>query len=323
MSAPGNLHIAGLNVWIDRQHQPPLHIVKDLELVVGKGERVGLVGESGCGKTTTIMAIMGLLPPSARVGGHVYLDGVDLLAHGEASVRPRRLTEVAMVFQAAMSSLNPVFTVERQLTEPLRRRLGKSRSDARRRMTELLDAVELPREVSGKYPHELSGGMRQRVVIAKALSCNPRFLLADEPTTSLDALVQRQIVDLLISLSRDFDLGLLLVSHDLALVADACHRAMVMYAGRPVETGAAGMLAADASHPYTQRLAAATPLLGRRGTLTSIPGSQPSPAEDSVGCAFAPRCEHVLPVCATNRPEAVDDGNAVACHLVNTAGSHR
>jgi oligopeptide/dipeptide ABC transporter ATP-binding protein len=317
MTAAQKLSCHDLNVWIDRPGGPPLHIVRDLNFTVRGGERVGLIGESGCGKTTTILAIMGLLPPTARVSGSIRLDGDDLLTGGEATIRPHRLLDVAMIFQAAMSSLNPVMTVGRQLADPLRRRLRYTRSQADARVLELLDSVDLSPDVRNMYPHELSGGMRQRVVIAKGLSCNPRFLLADEPTTSLDALVQRQIMELLTRLSAEFNLGLLLVSHDLAMVADFCTRAMVMYAGRVIETGPPAMLTSDAKHPYTRKLAAATPILRHRGKLQTIPGAQPSPADDADGCAFMPRCDRALAICRSSRPRDVHRGpDIVACHAV-------
>ncbi|HET6908568.1 MAG TPA: ABC transporter ATP-binding protein [Mycobacteriales bacterium] len=322
MTATQTLSIHDLNVWIDRPRGAALHIVRDLNFSVRNGERVGLVGESGCGKTTTIMAIMGLLPPTARVSGHIRLDGEDVLAGGETTIRPRRLVDIAMIFQAAMSSLNPVMTVGRQIADPLRRRLGYNRSQADARVLELLDAVDLSPDIRNMHPHELSGGMRQRVVIAKGLSCNPRFLLADEPTTSLDALVQRQITELLTRLSADFNLGVLLVSHDLAMVADFCTRAMVMYAGRIIETGPPAMLTSDAKHPYTRKLAAATPILGHGGKLETIPGAQPSPADHADGCAFMPRCDRAVSICRSERPREVRTGaDIVACHAVTVGAA--
>jgi peptide/nickel transport system ATP-binding protein len=258
------LELVDLNVWFDPRDQhggEPVHTVKDVSLAVAAGERVGLVGESGCGKTTTILAAMGLLPSSATVGGQVRIDGRDVIAHGEAGIREHRWTDVAMVFQGAMSAFNPVKTVGWQIREALEvHDVARGRAAAQR-TRELLDLVDLPAGTDGKYPHQLSGGMKQRAVIAMALACDPKVLLADEPTTALDVVVQDQVLRLLVRLSIDLGLALVLVTHDLGVVAQACTRAAVMRDGEIVEDGSVDDLYRRPKHPYTRALFEATPNL--------------------------------------------------------------
>ncbi len=255
--------IEDLNVWFEtgstKRRRREVHAVKGVSLQVRPGERLGLVGESGCGKTTTILAAMGLLPSSASVSGRILLDGDDMLAMGERSVRPHRWNDVAMVFQGAMNAFNPVKTVGWQIAEALRvhQTLAGRRVD--QRVGELLELVGIPADRARRYPHEFSGGMRQRAVIAMSLACNPKVLLADEPTTALDVIVQDQILTLLAGLARDLDLALVLVTHDLAVVAQTCDRAAVMLDGSIVEQGTVEQLYRSPAHEYTRRLFEATP----------------------------------------------------------------
>lgn len=252
-----------------------LHAVRGLSLVLDSGQRLGLVGESGCGKSTVLMAVMGLLPSTATVSGAILVDGDDILADGERSTRRHRWTDVAMVFQGTMNAFNPVRTIGSQVAEPLRVHRLAARSAARRRAQELLDMVGLP-SAGGRFAHQLSGGMRQRAALAMALSCRPRVLLADEPTTALDVLVQAQIMDLLVDLTAGERLALLLVSHDLELVSQVCERLAIMWAGGIVEMGDAGMLRRAPHHAYTARLLSAIGELGatdlRSRTTSTIGG---------------------------------------------------
>ncbi len=257
------LQLRDLNVWFDPRDGggEPLHTLKGIDLDLAPGERVGLVGESGCGKTTTILAAMGLLPASATVSGSVRIDGVDVIAHGEAGIRPHRWTDVAMVFQGAMSAFNPVRPVGWQIREALEAHGVATGKAATARVRELLHQVGLPEGTDAKFPHQLSGGQKQRAVIAMALSCEPKVLLADEPTTALDVVVQDQILRLLVRLSRDLDLALVLVTHDLGVVAQSCTRAAVMRHGEIVEQGDVNDLYRNPRHTYTRELFEATPNL--------------------------------------------------------------
>lgn len=257
------LRIQDLNVWFDPRdgHGEPAHTLRGIDLCVAPGERVGLVGESGCGKTTTILAAMGLLPPTATVSGSVLVGGTDVIANGEAGIRSHRWTDIAMVFQGAMSAFNPVRTVGWQIREALEVHKVASGAAAVARTRELLREVGLPEGSDARYPHQLSGGMKQRAVIAMALACEPRVLLADEPTTALDVVVQDQILRLLVRLSRELNLALVLVTHDLGVVAQACTRAAVMRDGEIVEDGEVDDLYRRPRHPYTRQLFEATPNL--------------------------------------------------------------
>jgi peptide/nickel transport system ATP-binding protein len=314
---PPLLQVEDLHVWFDLEEGGELHAVQGVGFSLKPGQRLGLVGESGCGKTTTALAIMGLLPPSASVAGRVLLDGVDILAGGDAAIRPHRWVDIAIVFQGAMNSLNPVQTIGAQIVEALElhgRATGKA---ARARTAELLESVGIPAGRAARYPHELSGGMRQRAAIAMALCCNPRVLIADEPTTALDVMVQAQILELLDGLSRDFELALVLVTHDLPVVAQLCNRCAVMYAGEIVERGPLETLYHEPGHPYTRMLFAASPDLGAHDEpVLSISGAPPRLDRRIEGCPFRPRCDSAFPAC-TVRPTLlpVGEGHDAACHL--------
>jgi peptide/nickel transport system ATP-binding protein len=316
------LQVEDLHVWFDLPDGGELHAVQGVSAKVEPGERLGLVGESGCGKTTTVLALMGLLPPSASASGRVLLEGEDVLAGGEASMRPHRWTDVAIVFQGAMNALNPVRTIGSQIVEAIELHGRAKREAARLQTGELLESVGIPAARADRFPHELSGGMRQRAAIAMALSCRPKVLIADEPTTALDVMVQAQILELLDSLCRDFGLALILVTHDLPVVAQLCDYGAVMYAGEIVERGLVDTLYHAPRHPYTRLLFAATPDLGQENEeIVSIPGAPPRLDRPLVGCPFRPRCDSAFAPCATARPilRSVSDRHAAACHLNDLA----
>jgi oligopeptide/dipeptide ABC transporter ATP-binding protein len=313
------LEIRNLHVWFDLARGSRLHAVRGVDLVVERGTRVGLVGESGCGKSTIMLALLGLLPPSATVAGEVWLDGEEVLAAGEKAIRPHRWRDIAIVFQGAMNALNPVRTIGAQIAEPLELHGIASGREARRRAAELLETVGISAHRANRYPHEFSGGMRQRVGIAMALACEPKILIADEPTTALDVMVQAQILELLQDLSERLGLALVVVTHDLPIVAQVCHRAAVMYAGKIVESGSTDELFHDPRHPYTRLLFAATPCLDDDFDVASIPGAPPRLDSEVVGCAFAPRCDSALDACSHLRPidRTIGEGRTVSCHLVD------
>jgi peptide/nickel transport system ATP-binding protein len=315
------LAVSDLHVWFELPGGRELHAVRGIDFSVAAGERFGLVGESGCGKTTAILALMGLLPPNANVAGQVLLDGENVLARGEESAAPHRWREIAMVFQGAMNAFNPVRTIGDQIVEPMELHDIAEGRDALRRARELLEIVGIPGDRASRYPHEFSGGMRQRAAIAMALACTPKVLLADEPTTALDVMVQAQILELLTSLTNDFGLALVLVTHDLPVVAQVCERAAVMYAGRVAELGSVDRLFHDPRHPYTRLLFAATPDLYGDEAVASIPGAPPRLDRALVGCPFAPRCDRAFSPCPTVTPRLleVEPGHIAACHLNDVA----
>jgi peptide/nickel transport system ATP-binding protein len=313
----GLLEVEGLHVWFDLDRGRELHAVQGVSFALEPGERLGLVGESGCGKTTTVLGLLGLLPPSASIAGSVRLNGVDILAGGEETIRPHRWVDLAIVFQGAMNALNPVKTVGSQIVEALELHgLARGR-DARLRTGQLLESVGIPAARADRFPHEFSGGMRQRAAIAMALACNPSVLVADEPTTALDVMVQAQILELLDSLCRDFGLALLLVTHDLPVVAELCDRAAVMYAGEIVEHGPVDALYHEPRHPYTRLLFAATPDLYGEGVPVSIPGAPPRLDLPLTGCPFHTRCDRAFARCPEERPvlRELEAGRSAACHL--------
>ena len=306
-----------LNVWFDLPGGGTLHAVQGVSLALEPGERLGLVGESGCGKTTTGLALMGLLPSSATAAGRIELNGVDILAGGEETMRAHRWVDIAMVFQGAMNAFNPVKTVGSQIVEALELHGSSSGRAARAQTGELLGAVGIPPDRAERYPHEFSGGMRQRAAIAMALACKPSVLVADEPTTALDVMVQAQILELLDGLCRDFGLALLLVTHDLPVVAQLCDRAAVMYAGEIVEEGPVEELYHDPRHPYTRLLFAATTDLNAEALPVSIPGAPPRLDRPIAGCPFRARCDRAFARCEHDRPllRAVGSRRVAACHL--------
>ena len=317
------LEVRDLNVWFDSLAGSRVHAVRGVNLTLGSAQRAGLVGESGCGKSTTILALLGLLPPTAQLSGSVLLNGTDIMADGEASVRTARWTEIAMVFQGAMNAFNPVRRISSQLVEVLQVRAGLRKRAAEERARELLQLVGIPRERANRYPHEFSGGMRQRAGIALALACEPKVLLADEPTTALDVMMQAQIVELLNNLCEQQGLALLLVSHDLPLVAQVCTNLNVMYAGEIVEHGPVTDLYRAPAHPYTRLLFAATPDIIDDSELISIGGAPPVLSRPITGCPFRPRCDRAFDRCESEAPllKTVGANRLAACHLNDPVSS--
>jgi peptide/nickel transport system ATP-binding protein len=311
------LELEDLHVWFDLGDGRELHAVQGVSLSLDEGQRLGLVGESGCGKTTTVLGLLGLLASSATVSGRMLLNGTDILAGGEETIRPHRWTDLAIVFQGAMNALNPVQTVGAQIVEALEVHDRASGRMARARVAELLESVGIPRDRGERFPHEFSGGMRQRAAIAMALACDPSVLVADEPTTALDVMVQAQILELLDSLCRDFGLAPLLVTHDLPVVPQLCDLAAVMYAGEIVERGPVDALFHEPRHPYTRVLFAATPDLHGNGAPVSIPGAPPRLDRPLQGWPFHPRCDRAFSRCITEPPalRALGGERAAACHL--------
>ena len=306
------LSVRDLRVTFQTRGREAVRAVDGVSLEVEAGQTVGLVGESGCGKSVTSLALLGLLPSrGVKVGGSVELDGRDLLAMPESRLRDIRGRDIAMVFQDPMTSLNPVLTVGRQLTEVLQRHEGLDRRESRRKAVETLDAVGIPapdRRLKD-YPHQLSGGMRQRVMIALALACKPRLLIADEPTTALDVTIQAQILGLLRDLVAWSRTALVMITHDLGVVAGLCETVHVMYAGRIVESAGRRELFARPRHPYTAGLLASVPRLdrARSGRLQPIAGSPRDTIPWTTGCAFAPRCPNQIDVCTKITPELEPD----------------
>jgi peptide/nickel transport system ATP-binding protein len=299
--------------------------VQDLSFAVHGGETAALVGESGSGKSLTALAIMRLLPHPATAGGTIRFGGTDLLAQPDEAMWQIRGREIAMIFQEPMTSLNPVLTAGRQIGEVLRLHQGLSARAARARAIELLDLVHIgdPHRCIDAYPHQLSGGMRQRVMIAMGVACQPKLLIADEPTTALDVTIQAQVLDLLDRLRRELSMALILITHDLGIVEQWADRVIVMYAGRKVEEAGADDLFAAPFHPYTRGLLAASPRLDaglhyRNASLSEIPGSIAS-AAGQCGCPFAPRCRLAIPSCRTAVPPlaAAAPSHLAACPVTS------
>jgi oligopeptide/dipeptide ABC transporter ATP-binding protein len=288
--------------------------VRGVSLTLREREIVAVVGESGAGKSLTGLALMGLTPAAARVTGSVQLEGRELVGLGDRDMRRIRGARVGMVHQDPMSALNPVWTAGEQVAETLRAHQGLSRKEAAARAVELLARVRLPnpRRVAASYPHELSGGMRQRVVIAIAIACDPAVLVADEPTTALDVTVQAQILDLLVDMRDELGVAILLITHDMGVVAETADRVCVMYAGRIVEEGAVADVLTAPAHHYTRALLASAELDMPRGRLLAIPGSPPPLGGAERGCAFAPRCPAAQADCVETDPPPIEIGGSVA-----------
>jgi oligopeptide/dipeptide ABC transporter ATP-binding protein len=309
------LQVEGLNVALVSGAQ----ILSDVRFAIEPGEVLGVVGESGSGKSMLALSIMGLLPTGIRLtGGRVVLDGDDLVASGAAAWRRRRGRDLAMIFQEPMTALNPVMRVGRQVEEVLVKRRGMPASDARREALALFRRVEIPQAERrlNAFPHEMSGGMRQRVMIAMALAARARLLIADEPTTALDVTIQAQILALLRNLQRDAGLSILFITHDLGVIAEIADRVLVLYGGQVAELTAVRTIFDDARHPYTRALLSAVPKVTvPRGQLESVSGSAPSVGEMPPGCPFAPRCPLTQPVCDTAPPplRAIGQNHLTAC----------
>jgi oligopeptide/dipeptide ABC transporter ATP-binding protein len=296
--------------------------VDGVDLEVAEGRTLGIVGESGSGKSVTALSIMGLIERPGRVieGSRILFDGLDLAALTEQQMQAIRGNRVSMIFQEPMTSLNPVYTAGNQITEAIRlhRKIGAKK--ARERAVELLRTVGIPspEQRFSAYPHQLSGGMRQRVMIAMALACEPRLLIADEPTTALDVTIQAQILELLRELRQRLGMSIILITHDLGVVAEMCDDVAVMYAGRVVERGPVAAIFRNPQHPYTEALLRSIPLLGmtQAAPLHVIPGKVPSPLRWPSGCRFAPRCDHAFERCRLEQPPLIEAGEVrAACWL--------
>ena len=317
--APPLLEVAGLSLSFATE-SGPVQVVEDVSFAVPRGRTVGLVGESGCGKSVTAMTLLRLLPsPPSRIdAGRILFDGVDLAQLRERDLRRLRGNRIGMIFQEPMTSLNPTLSIGFQIAEVLRLHRGQRGAGARSASIEILRQVGVgaPERRLGQYPHQLSGGLRQRVMIAMALICHPALLIADEPTTALDVTIQAQILDLLRRLQGELDMAILLITHDFGVVAEICEEVVVMYAGRIVEQAKVRQLFRAPRHPYTCGLLDALPRLGNRGRrIPSIPGMVPPPGQRGTGCAFAERCPQALARCSSERPALMPqgDGHLAAC----------
>ncbi|MEW5871474.1 MAG: ABC transporter ATP-binding protein [Chloroflexota bacterium] len=343
------LHVRHLSVDFISPDGAAAHALEDVSFDVYPGQTLGLVGESGCGKTTTLMAIMRLLPASGRItAGQVVFDasawstgasadpapidasktgsGIDLLSLSERQMRQYRWKEMAIVFQGAMNALNPVMKVGPQIREAILLHNLMDRQSADRRVAELLELVGIPGSRGEQYPHQFSGGMRQRAMIAMALACSPRLLFADEPTTALDVMIQAQVLELLKNIQQELGLAIVLVTHDLGVVAEVCDSVVVMYGGKVAEYGSSDQVYNTPQHPYTQRLLEAFPDLNEAsGSLASIPGTPPRLTELPPGCRFEPRCHVRTERCRLAAPRLLDvstssgqpaGSHLAACHLL-------
>lgn len=311
------LDVDDLRIRMPGRHGP-VTIVDGVDFQVDSGEVLGIAGESGSGKTMSVLALLGLAPPRAVVTGTATFDDRDLLSLGRRELRRVRGKDVGVVFQDPMTTLHPMVSIERQLTEHMRRHLGLGRSSARARAIELLEEVRIPnaRRALEAHPHQFSGGMRQRIVIAMALACEPKLLIADEPTTALDVTVQAGILQLLDGIRRDRGMAVILVTHDLGVMSSLADRIAVFYAGRVVEVGPTSTLLQDPQHPYTKSLLMALPDAQQEGrALLPIPGTAATPEARPAGCPFHPRCQHAVPSCMSEVPQlvAMSDGRLSAC----------
>jgi len=309
--------------------------LEDVSFDVLPGQTVGLVGESGCGKTTTLMSVMRLLPSNGRItSGNVFFKGNDLLALSEREMRDHRWKDMAIIFQGAMNALNPVMRIGDQIREAILLHNLMDRDPAEHRVGELLELVGIPRSRRDQYPHQYSGGMRQRAMIAMALACSPDLLFADEPTTALDVMIQAQILELLKEIQQKLGLAIVLVTHDLGVVAEMCDDVVVMYGGKVAEYGPAELVYNQPQHPYTQRLLEAFPDLNRSNDpstgkdLATIPGTPPRLNALPPGCRFSPRCHKSMEVCTQVTPDLLTQNTFVssgarhlaACHLLDNEG---
>ena len=301
--------------------------VNNIDLNLERGQTLGLVGETGAGKTTTALGIMGLIPnpPGRVVGGEILFEGQDLLKATKTQMRHLRGKDVSMIFQDPMTSLNPILTVGDQISEVIRLHEKLSRVDANRKAAEILGMVGIPAERMGDYPHQFSGGMKQRVVIAIALACNPKLIIADEPTTALDVTIQAQVLELMHNLQQKLGTAMLLITHDLGVVADNCDRVAIMYAGQIVEMGSLEDVYDHTAHPYTKGLFASLPSLSTKTKrLLPIQGLMPDPADLPSGCPFHPRCPNCMEACKARMPikTEVAPGHFARCLLYEKDAVH-
>ena len=315
------LRVEDLKTWFHTD-EGTAKAVDGVSFEIQPRETLGIVGESGCGKSVTSLSILRLVPqpPGDIVAGRILFRGLDLLGLREKEMRKIRGNDIAMIFQEPMTSLNPVYTVGDQIGEVLRLHRNMSKGEARERSIEMLRRVRIPdpEQRVDEYPHQLSGGQRQRVMIAMALACDPALLIADEPTTALDVTVQAQILALLNQLQDEYGMSIMLITHDLGVIAETAHRVVVMYAGVVAEVGTAEQVFGGPNHPYTEGLKAAIPKLGERiERLHTIPGSVPSPYEEIIGCPFQNRCPYVMDRCRREFPElySLGPGHEARCFL--------
>ena len=322
VSASSLLEVQELRVGLDTA-RGPADALRGVSFSLMRGETLGLIGESGCGKSMTALALMGLLPQGARLTGSIILDGQELVGRDEAALSQLRGNRMAMVFQEPMTALNPLHTVGAQVAEPLRVHKAMSSAGARAEALRLLNRVQLPQAAQrlDAYPHQLSGGQRQRVGLAMALACGPDLLIADEPTTALDVTIQGEILDLIAELVSERAMALLLISHDLGVMARSCAHLLVMYGGSIVESGPTQAVFKRLAHPYTRGLFGARPRLGatRGARLATIPGRVPELADLADGCPFAQRCAWAIEVCRAALPPLLDVGAAHAARCVRLA----
>lgn len=295
--------------------------VDDVSFQMDKGDALGLAGESGCGKTSAALSIIKLLPPNGKIlGGKMLFNDQDLASLSDAVVRKKiRWKKISMIFQGAMNALHPIKTIESQITEAILFHEKVGKKEARDRAGKLLDLVGIGASKGDRYPHELSGGMKQRSVTAMALACNPDMVIADEPTTALDVIIQAQVLKVIKELQQKLSLSMLLISHDLSMIAEICNKAAIMYAGKIVEYGDIAPIFKDSLHPYTEKLIGAFPsILGRRTELSSIHGFPPDLLNPPSGCRFYPRCQYAMDVCKKEEPPLLEMSHkehSVACHL--------
>ncbi|GIO05656.1 peptide ABC transporter ATP-binding protein [Brevibacillus reuszeri] len=318
---PPVLSVKGLTTQFIGRKNTSVTVVDGVDLLVKKGETLGIVGESGCGKSVTSLSIMRLLGKNGRVvSGQVEFEGKDLLTLEEKEMRKIRGNRLAMIFQEPMTSLNPVLTIGRQIGEVLQLHTPLGWEERKKRTIELIAQVGIPRaqDIFGEYPHRLSGGMRQRVMIAMAMACQPQLLIADEPTTALDVTIQAQMLTLIRDMRAKEGMSVMLITHDLGVVAEMCDRVLVMYAGQVIESADVRTLLRHPKHPYTMGLIQAVPHNARgKKRLYAISGNVPSPGEWPQGCRFAPRCQEAKPICHTQNPPLLKmkDGSECRCWL--------
>ncbi len=312
------LEVDNLHIGLQTQ-RGPAQAVRGVSFSLERGQTLGIVGESGCGKSITVMSLMGLLPATAKVTGSIRLDGQELIGQPESALCRIRGNRIGMIFQEPMTALNPVHTIARQVGEPLLLHRGLTAKQARAEALNLLQRVGIPDAASrlDAYPHQFSGGQRQRIGIAMALACGPDLLIADEPTTALDVTIQKQVLDLIQNLVAEMGMALILISHDLGVIANSVQRMLVMYGGSVVESGPTRALFANRAHPYTKGLFAARPVIGapKGQRLATIRGSVPELVDLPAGCPFAGRCSYTVDACQSTRPPAVmlPDDHAVRC----------
>jgi peptide/nickel transport system ATP-binding protein len=318
INTPPVLEVSGLSVYYHTS-RGPVKAVENVSFDIRAHERLGLVGESGSGKSTIALALLRMIRPPGQIErGQVILDGTDLLSLTAEQMRAMRLNKIALVAQGAMNSLNPVVKIKPQIVDGMKDHdLGLTDKQMEARIPELLDSVGLRKDVAGMYPHELSGGMKQRVCIAIAISLRPKLIIADEPTSALDVVVQRQVMDTLLKVQEDLGASILLIGHDMGLMAQVADRVGIMYAGQFAEVSQSAELFSDPLHPYSQLLINSLPSIDHKGTLKGIPGLPPSLLDRPPGCPFRPRCPYAFDRCETDDPplREVRPNRLVACHL--------